>query len=474
MRQLFWFRHDLRLGDNTGFYTACRAGEVVPCVVLDDAFLKNPAIGPSRCALFLRAVSALARDMENCRARLIVRRGKPEIEIPKLLKEAKAGGVICNRDYEPYAVARDERVRAALADIGAQFHSHKDLVIFERGEVLTQAGGTYTVFTPYKKMWLAQDGAPALLPRPAKIPFPRECMKLKSARVDFDSIEPESDVPEITEKAAQKTLDAFLSGPIFEYARQRDLPSVEGTSRLSAHLKFGTISPRTVLAKCRVLLGPGIERSGSSILQLARAESRKGVEMFIGELIWRDFFFQIMGEFPRVAVASFRAEYDAIKWENEAEKLARWKEGRTGFPIVDAGMRQLAQTGWMHNRVRMIVACFLCKDLLIDWREGERHFSRLLIDGEPAVNNGNWQWAAGTGTDAQPYFRIFNPTAQGKRFDPAGAYVRRWVPELSALPDEFIHEPWLAREACGDYAERIVDHAAQRAKALSLYRAARK
>lgn len=462
MRNLFWFRHDLRLADNTGFFAACRAGEVVPCVVLDDAFLKNPAIGPNRCALFGRAVAALASDLEKDGARLVVRHGKPEIEIPRLLKDAKADGVYCNRDYEPYAVARDERVKAALESAGSSLKTFKDLVIFERGEILTQTGGMYSIFTPFKKMWLIQDAFPSVLPKPTQIVYPRELPALKSAAFDVDAIRPESDVPVITESTARTALETFLAAPIFDYARARDLPATEGTSRLSAHLKFGTISPRTVFEKANALL------------RASRLESNKtSIATFISELAWRDFFFQIMAEHPRVASHSFRAEYDSVKWENSPKLLAAWKAGRTGYPIVDAGMRQLAQTGWMHNRVRMIVASFLCKDLLIDWREGERHFSRLLIDGEPAVNNGNWQWAAGTGTDAQPYFRIFNPVSQGQRFDPSGAYVRCWIPELRALPDDCVHEPWDMPMMCPDYPARIVDHAERRLKAIALYKAAR-
>ncbi len=462
MRSIFWFRHDLRIADNTGFYAACRADEVVPCVVLDDAFLANPAIGPNRCALFLRALAALADELKKRGSRLIVRRGTPEIEIPRLLKDAKAHSVLCNRDYEPYAVARDERVRAALESAGSSLTTFKDLVVFERGEILTQAGGLYTIFTPFKKMWLMQDAFPSVLPAPKQMTFPRELATLKSAPIHSDSIQPESDVPIVTEAVARTSLEAFLAGPIFDYATNRDLPAIEGTSRLSPHLKYGTISPRTVFEKANALLKAS-----------RNSANKTSIAAFIIELVWRDFFFQILAEHPRVAAHSFRAEYDAVKWENSPRLLAAWKAGRTGYPIVDAGMRQLSQTGWMHNRVRMITASFLCKDLLIDWREGERHFSRLLIDGEPAVNNGNWQWAAGTGTDAQPYFRIFNPVSQGLRFDPTGAYVRRWVPELKDVPDDEIHEPWKSPLMCPDYPPPVVDHSKRRLMAIALYKAAR-
>ncbi|MEI6233599.1 MAG: deoxyribodipyrimidine photo-lyase [Planctomycetota bacterium] len=462
MRNLFWFRHDLRLADNTGFFAACRAGDVVPCVILDDAFLKNPNIGPNRCALFVRAVASLAADLKKHGSRLILRHGKPEIEIPRLLKDAQAHSVFCNRDYEPYAVARDQRISAALAEIGSPLKTFKDLVIFERGEIRTQTGGLYTVYTPFKKTWLLQPLYPSVLPFPEKIIFPNDLKDLHSAPFDFNSIRPESDVPVVTESSALTLLKKFLAEPIFTYAETRDLPAVEGTSRLSPHLKFGTISPRTVFAKA------------TQILNAAKSASHKNsIATFISELVWRDFFFQIMAEHPRVATNSFRAEYDTIKWENSPKLLEAWKAGRTGYPIVDAGMRQLAQTGWMHNRVRMIVGSFLCKDLLIDWREGERHFARLLIDGEPAVNNGNWQWVAGTGTDAQPYFRIFNPVSQSERFDPSGTYIRRWVPELTHVLNDSIHSPWDAPLMCPDYPARIIDHAERRIRAVELYKAAR-
>jgi deoxyribodipyrimidine photo-lyase len=463
MRTLFWFRHDLRLADNTGFHAACRAGEVVPCVVLNDAYLRNSAIGPNRCALFLRAVADLAASLERRGARLIVRRGRPEDEIPRLLKDSKADAVFVNRDYDSYARARDERVAASVRAGGAAFSSFKDLVIFEADEVLTQAGRPYTIFTQYKKSWLSQLARPAVLPAPKRIPSPaKELAAIASVPLPVGEFLPESAVPVVTEKSARLRLREFLGDGILRYADERDLPARDGTSRLSPHLKFGTISARTVLQGAMEVL------NGSR-----RSVSRRNVETFIGELIWRDFFFAVLAAFPHVETGAFRRQYDGIKWERNAELLATWQAGRTGFPIVDAGMRQLAATGWMHNRVRMIVASFLCKDLLLDWRDGERHFSRLLIDGEPALNNGNWQWSAGTGTDAQPFFRIFNPVSQSQRFDPAGEYIKRWVPELASVPAKHIHAPWEVPELCPQYPPPCVHHAKQRARALAMYKAAR-
>ena len=462
MRILFWFRHDLRIQDNTGLHAACAAGEVVPCVVLDDAFLKdNPAVGPNRCALFLRAVCSLAEGLEKLGARLIIRHGKPEVEIVKLLKEAKAGSVYVNRDYEEYAVKRDAAVNAAVRHAGGEFVSFKDLVVFESAEILTQAGNPYTMYTQYKNNWLKQEGFPSVIPALRKIPFPAKALQpLKSTPYDFDAVNPESDVPVVTEQSGRARLREFLARDVFDYSPNRDIPALDATSKLSAHLKFGTISPRTVLHAARELRQT-----------LRTAASIKSIQTFISEIVWRDFFFHIITAFPQVTHGSFRPQYEKLKWEYSSERLQAWQEGRTGYPIVDAGMRQLKAIGWMHNRVRMITASFLCKDLLLNWREGERHFTRLLIDGEPAVNNGNWQWVAGTGTDAQPRFRIFNPTEQGKRWDPKGEYVRRWVPELQNVPDDLIHVPWVVQLLCPDYPPPIVDHAAQRLKALAMFKA---
>ncbi len=392
---------------------------------------------------------------------LVVRHGRPSAVLPQLLKEARADGIYFNRDYEPYAVERDSRVEAAIRAAGGTVTTFKDLVVFESGEVLTQAGKPHVVFSRFRDCWLKQELVPVVVPLAKDIRFPKG-LKLKSVAVDETAFVPESLVPIVTEASGRQRLKEFLSDPIFDYAIERDVPAHDGTSRLSPHLKFGTLSPRTVLAPAR------------EMLRASKGAQRKSIETFISELIWRDFFFNIMAAFPHVAHGAFRQKYDAIKWKSSPAHFRAWQQGRTGYPIVDAGMRQLKALGWMHNRVRMITASFLCKDLLINWREGERHFSRLLIDGEFAVNNGNWQWVAGTGTDAQPYFRIFNPTTQGQRFDPDGAYVRQWIPELQHVSTARIHTPWLERANCPEYPLPIVDHALQRVKALKLYRAAAK
>jgi deoxyribodipyrimidine photo-lyase len=260
---------------------------------------------------------------------------------------------------------------------------------------------------------------------------------------------------------AARRLAAFLGEPVKDYARLRDLPAVDGTSRLSPYLRFGAVSIRTCLEQARELVR-------------AEPEARAGARKWIDELVWREFYAAIVAAHPRVLRGAFRPAFDVLQWDDDPRAFAAWQQGRTGYPIVDAGMRQLLATGWMHNRVRMIVASFLVKDLLVDWRQGERHFMERLVDGDPASNNGGWQWSAGTGTDAQPFFRIFNPTAQGERFDPDGDYVRRWVPELRGLAGRAAHRPWDAARALPGYPAPIVDHAARRALALERFRAIRR
>jgi deoxyribodipyrimidine photo-lyase len=269
-----------------------------------------------------------------------------------------------------------------------------------------------------------------------------------------------TELPTAGEDAARRRLSRFLDGPIGAYAHQRDLPAVDGTSRLSPYLRLGVLSPRVCV---------------EAALDVAAQEPRQaqGAGKWLDELVWREFYSAILEEHPHVLRRSFRPEYDAIHWDDDPEHFEAWCAGRTGYPFVDAAMRQLACEGWMHNRARMVVASFLTKDLLIDWRRGERFFLERLVDGDPASNNGGWQWAASTGTDAQPYFRIFNPVAQGERFDPGGAYVRRYVPELEGVPDRFVHRPWQAPEPPPDYPSRVVDHASQRQEALERYRRAR-
>jgi deoxyribodipyrimidine photo-lyase len=391
------------------------------------------------------------------------------VEIPKLARELAVAAVYANHDDEPYARARDARVRDALAPLGIDFRTRKDHVVFERDEVLTAAGGPFVVYTPYKNAWLkrltAADLAEhATMPHAAKLARPTLGRGVPA--LDELGFEPTNLRELVTPGAAgAEVLLADFLGRIDRYAEARDYPGVRGPSYLSVHVRFGTISIRALAREAHERM-----RAGS-----------RGAEVWLSELIWRDFYHQILFHFPHVAERAFRREYDAIEWEGgeRAERLfAAWSVGRTGYPLVDAGMRQLNRTGYMHNRLRMVTASFLTKDLGIDWRAGERYFAERLVDFDLAANNGGWQWAASTGCDAQPYFRIFNPVTQSRKFDPDGAFIRRYVPELARLSAAALHAPWLADAgelaaaavALGEtYPLPVVDHADARRRTLARY-----
>jgi deoxyribodipyrimidine photo-lyase len=465
LRGLFWFRSDLRLRDNRGLAAlAARVDELAPVFVLDEGLLASERTGAPRVRFLLDCLERLAADLARRGSRLVLRRGRPERELPRLARECGAEWVAWNRDVSGYALRRDRRVEAALAKQGARVLVRKDRVVFEAEEVKSASGRPYSVYTPYQKAWRAryarQPDLPERAPRlPRPIPGLASERLPSAAALGFgDGVQ---DLPSGGEAPARRRLDAFLGEGLRRYARRRELPGLDGTSRLSPYLRFGAISVRECVAAA-------LERSrGERAL-------RPGAATWVGELIWRDFYHAILEAHPRVARESYRREFDDLAWEDDDEAFAAWCEGRTGYPIVDAGMRQLAATGWMHNRVRMLCASFLTKDLLIDWRRGERFFYQRLVDGDPASNNGGWQWAASTGTDAQPYFRIFNPTSQGERFDPDGDYVRRWVPELRDLPSRRIHRPWESPEPPPGYLAPIVDHAERRVLALRRFADARK
>ncbi len=462
---LHWFRRDLRVTDNTALGEAARRAErILPVFIVEDPDPAEPDAGPVACAFLWRSLGSLQANLEALGYSLIIRRGPAEAALPKLCREAKAEAVFCNRLTEPAAQSRDHRVFNALNGMGIGFEVLKDAVIWEEGEVLTQAGKPFTVFTPYAKAWKSRKPAPPR-PRlpPARTPFP----KLASEPVPADppNLSPSlaRALPVPGERAAQQLLREFMRGPLFSYAAHRDFPALDGTSHLSPHLRCGTIGIRTVVARL------------TDARANASSPGRTSCDIFLNELIWREFYHQILANFPHVAKGSFRQEYDALRWSDNREHFQAWCDGQTGYPIVDAAMRCLNATGWLHNRLRMITAMFLTKDLLIDWRWGERDFMHQLVDADRAANNGGWQWSAGTGTDAAPYFRIFNPVTQGKRFDPEGDFVRKWVPELSSLPPRIIHEPWRNPTApeMRRYPKRLVLHEEQRPRCLALYQAVR-
>ena len=455
-RGLHWFRNDLRLHDNTALAALLgRVDEWLPVFVIDPALMDTA--GAARRDFLLDSLARLGAELESRGVPLLVRRGRPEVVLPRLMSEAGAKLLSFNEDTTPAARHRDERVRARVERAGAEVVSRLDRVVFGADEVRTGAGGPFAVYTPYRnawwRAWREEPRLPIRMPRlrPAIPGFASDPIPAFSGAA--------AELPTGGERAAKRRLARFLDGPVAHYHEARDRPDLDGTSRLSPHLRFGTISVR----EC-------FDRAAEAAA--ADPRKREGVGKWLDELIWREFLAAVLEVHPRTRRENHRREYDALQWNDDDEGFAAWCEGRTGYPIVDAGMRQLRETGWMHNRVRMIVASFLTKDLLIDWRRGERFFFEHLVDGDPAQNTGGWQWAASTGTDAQPYFRIFNPTSQGTRFDPDGRYVRRWVPELEPLPDDVVHTP-SRMPLLADYPSPIVDHAERRKLALERYSAAR-
>ena len=497
---IHWFRRDLRLRDNPALLAALRAGGgyVIPVFVLDDAILRAQDTGAARVAFLLDSLRALDRSLRERGSRLVMRRGPAREALCELAEQAGAVGLCFNRDYTPFAQARDRAVEQALAARGLDVRSFKDAVIFEAGEVLTQAGTPYTVYTPFRRRWRArieETPPPDEIALPGFAPVPERIASIGIPAAEDLGFAARQPLPPGGEQAGLARLAEFAQRDnpdgMGDYQQGRVQPARPATSRLSAYLRFGCVAPIACLRVAIQLLeqtgdqrpatgGPARDASPDRSSLVVRRSS--SIETWIAELAWRDFYHQIVAHFPHVLAGAFKREFDAIAWENDQGRFDAWCAGRTGYPIVDAAMRQLEAEAWMHNRARMIVASFLTKDLLIDWRWGERHFMRRLVDGDHAANNGGWQWSAGTGTDAQPFFRIFNPTSQGQKFDPLGAYVRRYVPELARVPDRYIHAPWTmpadeqrrAGVVVGrDYPAPIVDHAIQRERALAIYRAAR-
>jgi deoxyribodipyrimidine photo-lyase len=461
-RVIHWFRRDLRLSDNTALSEADRQAEqVFPVFVLEDALQTGPDVGAARLTFLLRSVEALRKNLESLGYVLIIRRGRSVDVIPALARELSAQAVFANRRYEPYAVGRDSRIFNALNEMGVGFEVFKDAVAWEGEELLTQAGRPFTVFTPYAKAWKSRV-IPAARRRlsAARKPMP----KISSEPLPADSGEfgpaLTQPIPEPGERAGRLALKRFLAGPVYHYAVRRDRPDLEGTSGLSPYLRCGTIGVREIYFR----LGDARESGGTRAV--------RPCDVWLNELIWREFYLQILTNFPRVAQGAFHSHYDRLEWSDNEDHFTAWSRGQTGYPLVDAAMRCLNATGTMHNRLRMVVAMFLTKDLLMDWRKGERYFMQQLVDGDMAANNGGWQWSAGTGTDAAPYFRIFNPVAQGEKFDPDGEFVRRWVPELAHLSADNIHAPWRAPLEGYDrgYAPRLVVHEEQRKKCLTMFR----
>jgi deoxyribodipyrimidine photo-lyase len=469
-RALVWFRRDLRLTDHAALHHALAAGRQVHCAFVFDREILDALPEPAdrRVEFIWESVAELKGTLERHGGTLIVRHAAAAEAIPALARELGVAAVFANHDYEPQAVARDAAVHDALERDGIAFHTFKDQVIFEKDEVLTADGRPYSVFTPYRNAWLkklapfhlraypVEERLARLARGPAGLLPSLEAMGFRRTNLRELGI-----TPGVT--GAERVFADFRKRMRY-YHERRDFPALKGPSYLSVHLRFGTISIR-------------------ELARAAHASAAVGAQTWLNELIWRDFYQQILWHHPHVADGAFRREYDALRFPDDEGLWRAWCEARTGYPLVDAAMRQLNQTGYMHNRLRMIVASFLVKDLLVDWRRGERYFAERLNDYDLAANNGGWQWAASTGCDAQPYFRIFNPVSQSRKFDAEGKFIRKYVPELAGCDDDAIHEPWLmtpgTQRAAGvvigkDYPAPVVDHADARRRALDLYAAIRR
>ncbi len=466
-KALVWFRRDLRDYDHAALYHALKYSQQVYCVFVFDTEILDTLT--EKCDRRVEFIWESAQTLKSALKRnggdLILLHGQARQEIPALAHRLQVQAVFTNHDYEPAAIARDHDVAAQLQNINITFHTYKDQVIFEKDEILSMSGKPYSVFTPYKNMWLKTVNDFYLKP------YPVDHYLQHFTKPDFDtSISLEDLGFERTNLLSMRLPIGMHGGGalltdfrerMLRYKETRDFPAIKGVSYLSVHLRFGTVSIR-------------------QLVRMAWQAGGAGAETWLSELIWRDFYFQILHHNPQLADGkAFKPEFDTLPFPNNPTYFQAWCDGKTGYPIVDAAMRQLSTTGYMHNRLRMVAASFLVKDLLIDWRWGERYFAEKLIDFDFSANNGGWQWAASTGCDAQPWFRIFNPITQSERFDANGRFIRKYVTELANCNDKEVHAPWLMsnqRQSAintiigRDYPHPIVDHASQRAQALALYK----
>ena len=459
-RAIHWFRRDLRISDNTALFHAHKqAGEILPVYILSTWKKKHPWTGAHRQEFLSGCLTSLSGNLKALGGSLIIRAGEPVAELLKLARESGSEAIFFNRGSDPHSVKVQDLLATEAGKMGITTYGFKDITIFEPGEILTKSKEPFRVFTPYARAWHALE-KPKPFPAIRDISVPAGIFSLPLPSLGYWHLQSEGEIIEAGETMALKRFNRFLNRSATAYGHNRNLPSEDATSRLSQDLRFGTISPRHIYFHC-------VEAAR----ECSTAE-RRSINLYVNELIWREFYVQILANFPGVLNHDFSDKFRGLEWEENESAFSRWREGTTGFPIVDAGMRQLNETGYMHNRVRMIVAMFLTKDLHIHWKNGEQYFLQKLVDGEVASNNGGWQWSAGTGADAAPYFRVQNPWTQTQNYDPEGEYIKRWVRELKDVsPEKFMvpSSTGIAR----DYPAPMVNHAEQREKTLGRFSRAR-
>jgi len=459
---IVWFRQDLRLADHPALVAAVAVGvPVIPVYILDDAGPGDWAMGGASRWWLAGSLAALDEDLQACGSRLLLRRG-PAVEVLcRLAAETGAGGIFFTRHYEPHWAAAEAALAAACAAEGRDCRRFAGNLLFEPEAIRNKSGAPFKVFTPFYKTCLAAGGIKPAVSVPASIPAPvawpdgdrLDDWGLRPSRPDWAGGLRAAWRPGAA--AAADRLDRFVAQAMTGYRDDRDRPDLPGTSALSPHLHFGEVSPRQVWHYVQHRAADGASEAGAAA--------------YLRELVWREFSYHLLHHWPTLPETAFNDGFADFPWQPDNAALAAWKRGQTGFPIVDAGMRQLWHTGWMHNRVRMIVASFLTKHLLIPWQDGARWFWDTLVDADLANNSASWQWVAGCGADAAPYFRVFNPVLQGRKFDPDGVYVRRWVPELADVPNRFVHAPWEGDVTPAGYPAPIIDHAAGRQRALDAF-----
>lgn len=456
---VYWFRRDLRISDSKGLFHACKTGDkIIPLFIIDEDFLPIKAAKQNNIRFILSSLRELDKGLKKLGSKLIIKRGKSLDVLKDLVRDYNVRKIYFNRNYYPREINRDKEIWNYFKNSNVKIKSYKDFVLHEKTEIKTNEGKPYKVFTPYYRKW-ANEAKDRMIDTPGKIDSP-----------NIETLDIENFLDKEIQGGefyAKKTLDRFVKDNIYLYELERDYPIKDRTSKLSVHLSTGTISIREVYHRVKALYK-----------QNFLDENLSSIQSFVRQLAWRDFYYQIIYNFPRVEKEAFLKTYKDITWNNNMMDFESWKAGKTGYPFIDAGMRQLIKEGYMHNRLRMITASFLTKDLLINWQLGEEYFKEKLLDYDLALNNGGWQWSASTGTDAQPYFRIFNPISQSKKFDAEGEFIRKYVPELKDVPTKYIHQPskmpieFQKKVGCiigRDYPYPIVDHSIQRKLTLEIY-----